>query len=267
MVGAALFAKLFQPIFGYKIACTIHNSFDKQARLMSVGDAVIAVSNAVREQMVARGIKADKMVVIKNGVIGTHRLSPTFTVKPLHRPAIGTLCGLHPRKGVQDLIAAFSSVAAKHVTCHLYVIGGGPMQKEYEKLARETGVGDRIHFEGFQPDPRPYLHAFDVFVLASHADPFPLAILEARAAGCAVIGTNVDGIPEALEFGEAGLIAEPMNPENLAACMETLLSDFRVGERIKAGSVRTADDLKLEKVSNCYLRMYGDLIGGRQFRP
>ncbi|MFC6788910.1 glycosyltransferase family 4 protein [Methylobacterium komagatae] len=261
MVGAALIAKLFQPVFGYKIVCTIHNSFDKQARLMSVGNRVVAVSEAVRKQMVARGIKPEKMLVIKNGVIGTHRLSPTFELKTLQKPAIGTVCGLHPRKGVQDLIKAFSLVAAKHPTSHLYVVGGGPMQSEYEELARETGFGDRIHFAGFQSDPRPYLYALDIFVLASHADPFPLAVLEARAAGCVMIGTNVDGIPEALDFGEAGLIAEPKDPENLAAQLDAVLSSADTREKLKEGSARTIDEFKLEKVSDRHLRLYSSLLG------
>ena len=63
----------------------------------------------------------------------------------------------------------------------------------------------------------------DVFVLASRRESFGLVLLEARAAGCAIVATDVDGISEALEGGRAGMLAPPRNPPALANALCRML--------------------------------------------
>jgi len=67
--------------------------------------------------------------------------------------------------------------------------------------------------------------ASDVFVLASRRDSCPLVLGEARLAGCAIIASDVDGIPEALDGGTAGLLVPPQSPALLAEAILTLLRD------------------------------------------
>ena len=80
----------------------------------------------------------------------------------------------------------------------LIVAGDGPERPALERQAADTGCADRISFIGHVDQPRGVLAQTDVFVLASYAEPFGLGILEAREAGCAVIGTRVGGIAEQL---------------------------------------------------------------------
>ena len=104
------------------------------------------------------------------------------------------------------LIEAFKLVAAAESSPRLNIVGAGPHQGEYEALAAKTGYGDRIAFFGYQADPRRFLLGSDIFVLASHADPAPLVLAEARDCGCAIVATEVGGIPEMLDRGKAGIL-------------------------------------------------------------
>ena len=132
---------------------------------------------------------------------------------------------MHPRKGIDDLLRAFAQLRLTNPEAHLYLAGEGPMLEAYKELAAQLGLGSSAIFLGFCDDPRQYLFAADIFVLASHADPGPLVIAEARSAGLAIIATNVNGIPAMLDYGEAGILVPPHQPEALAAALRRLLND------------------------------------------
>jgi glycosyltransferase involved in cell wall biosynthesis len=78
---------------------------------------------------------------------------------------------------------------------------------------------------GFVADPRGFLREADVFILASHSEPFGLVLTEAREASCAIVATNVGGIPEALDAGEAGILVPPARPDLMANAIEDLLDN------------------------------------------
>jgi glycosyltransferase involved in cell wall biosynthesis len=257
-VGLAFLLRRFMK---FKLVATVHNSFEKQAVIMGLADRVIAVSKAVAENMQRRGVRRTKLRVVLNGTIGSPRLSDrTPPAKILDRPAITFVGGLHPRKGVADLIAAFKMIGAQVPDASLYLVGNGPCRQMYEELASRTGVGHRIHFCGFDPDPRPYLLGSDVFVLASHAEPGALVLVEAREAGCAIVGTSVDGIPEMLDYGKAGLLVRPGRPDLLANTITevltqpALLADMRVRARLNL------EHFTVDRVSQECLSVYQSLL-------
>ncbi|WP_035994128.1 glycosyltransferase family 4 protein [Leptolyngbya sp. KIOST-1] len=227
MTGVTL-ARALRYGHSYTLISTVHNEFQRSAIWMGLADGVIAVSQAVAEAMAQRGIPQAKLRVVRNGTLGSPRRrgESASAVHSLNHPAIATVAGMYHRKGIADLIAAFERVAPQVPTAHLYLIGDGPDRAEFETQVQRTQVRDRIHFEGFQPEPQRYLRAADVFVLASHKDPFPLVLPEAREAGCAIVASRVDGIPEALEQGQAGILVPPKDPMALAEALMKLLSNL-----------------------------------------
>ncbi len=210
-------------LLGYRVVTTVHNEFDRSVWLMGLASRIVTVSKAGREAMIRRGFGKRKVRVVLNGTLGSPRLPAAFEVAVLDHPAIITVCGLHHRKGIPDLINAFKTVAATVPAAHLYLLGEGPSRQEYETLTASLGLSESVHFLGYCADPRAYLFAADIFVLASHADPGPLAIAEARNAGCAIVATNVDGIPEMLDHGAAGILVPPKRPDVLAQTLLDLL--------------------------------------------
>ncbi|PSN14658.1 glycosyltransferase [filamentous cyanobacterium CCT1] len=227
MMTGAILARVLRYSRTYTIISTVHNEFQRSATWMGLADGVIAVSQAVAEAMERRGIPAAKLKVVRNGTLGSPRCSAEAQSQDqqLCRPAIATVAGMYPRKGIADLIAAFEQVAPHIPTAHLYLIGDGPHRAEFETQSKKTTVANRIHFEGFQPNPLSYLRSADVFVLASHREPFGLVLSEAREAGCAIVASQVDGIPEALDQGQAGLLVPTKNPMALAEALMKLLSN------------------------------------------
>jgi glycosyltransferase involved in cell wall biosynthesis len=228
MMTGAILGKLMRYLPGggrMRLVTTVHNEWQKTAILMTLGDKVIAVSDAVSRQMAARGIPVSKLMVVANGPLGSPRraTAPEPMSPPLLRPAIVTVGGLYERKGIRELIEAFAAIAASRPDVQLHIVGDGPDREAFRAAASVTPVADRIHFAGFQRDPRRWLESADIFVLASRSEPFGLVLAEAREAGLAVIGTHVGGIPEVLEDGRAGILVPPHDPGALAAALGQLL--------------------------------------------
>ena len=203
----------------------VHNVHDRESMVMGLADRVIAVSQSVSMSMVRYGIPTGKMRVILNRTLGNLRQIPIEEVIPaaITGPAIVTVCGMSYRKGIQELISAFTVIGQEFPQAHLYLVGDGPQRAEFEEYARQSGISNRIHFEGFQSEPRAYMLAADVFVLASRRESFGLVLIEARQAGCAILATNADGIAEALDWGRAGMLVPPRNIKALALALRELL--------------------------------------------
>lgn len=243
---------------------TIHNSFDSHSRLMKLGDLAVAVSGAEREALVQRGFDPRRTISIVNGPLGGARLHRFREDPPLNltRPSVATVCGLHERKGVDDLINAFSLVAGRFPDAHLNIVGEGPDRSMLEQLCTTLNLSQRVTFHGGLDNPMSVLKATDIFVLSSHREPLGLANIEARSAGCAVIGTDVDGIPEALDFGAAGLLVPPRDPQSLADAMAELLGNPDRLTHLKAAATENLARFTVDHLYEQYRSAY--TAAGRQ---
>jgi glycosyltransferase involved in cell wall biosynthesis len=242
----------------YILVATVHNEFQPSSLLMGLADRVIAVSKAVKNSMVQRGIPEQKLRVICNGTLGSPRTRKISDYQPLslESPAIATVAGMYKRKGITELIAAFEEIAQDFPAVHLYLVGNGPDKQIFESQAQATAVSHRIHFEGFQPEPQRYLLACDIFVLASHRDPCPLVLSEAREAGLAIVATKVDGIPEALDNGNAGILVPVQDSHQLAQALVKLLSDANILQEWKQRSQDNLEWLNVARVHQETLAVY-----------
>ena len=264
MMTGIVLAKLLKGSANYAIVSTVHNEFQRSAILMGLADRVIAISQAVAVSMQQRGIAASKLRVVANGTLDSPRCRPLSEIEPLplHRAAITTVAGMFRRKGIKTLIDAFSemSTSLDHFPAHLYLVGDGGDRAEFERHAQKSPVGDRIHFEGFQPEPQRYLLATDIFVLASDREPFGLVLSEAREAGCAIVATHVDGIPEVLENGKAGLLVPPGDVSVLSKTLIQLLSNPTQLEMWKQQASQNLEWLSVKRVHRETLEVYEDAI-------
>jgi glycosyltransferase involved in cell wall biosynthesis len=262
MITGTLLARAVQTRRSYRTVAHLHNIHQRSSLLMGLADRVIAVSHAAAKSMVAHGIPAGKIRVVRNGILGSMRLGDPAAVepRPLSQPAIVTVAGMNRRKGIAELIAAFEQVCLRVPECHLYLVGGGPNRREFEALAAASSVGGRIHFEGFQPEPVAYMKAASVFVLASRRDSFGLVLTEARRCGCAIVATDVDGIPEALDHGEAGLLVPARNPAALAGAITHLLINRDAVSRLRARAVQNLDSFRVDRVAGQMTEVYRELL-------
>lgn len=264
MMTSALLAWPACRLAGIPLVTTVHNEFQKSSILMGIGTRVIAVSGAVGRSMGRRGVPASRLRVVLNGTIGAARFAGAdATPRRLASPSVLFVGGLHPRKGLSDLVAAFAIVHRSNPAAHLTIVGEGPHRADYEAAAAASGAGAAITFTGAQENPRAYLLGADIFVLPSHADPAPLVLSEAREAGCAIVATDVDGIPELLEGGTAGILVPPHDPERLAAAILSLVEDPAVLATWRRNSQYNIDHMKIERVAHDTLAIYAECCGAR----
>jgi len=167
---------------------------------------------------------------------------------------------MYQRKGIGELIVAFEQIAGECSNTHLYLVGDGPDRGTFEAQANASHFCDRIHFEGFQGNPQSFMLAADVFVLASRRDSFPLVLIEARQAGCAIVASSVDGIPEGLDGGRAGVLVEPQNPDALAAALRRMLMDENERQTWQQRATHGIEAFSVSEMVQEVLNVYREVI-------
>ena len=260
MMTGAVIGWLVCRMSGLKLVTTVHNAFERHASLMTLADRIVAVSQGSFNELLRRGFPQRKMRVVLNGTYGAVRRDffprETFVVE---HPNIGSIGGLHARKGIPDLIEAFNVVVARGAQAHLYIAGDGPARGEYEALAAASGAANLIHFLGEVRDTKSFYNAIDIFALASHADPGALVVTEARVGGCAIVATDVGGSAEALCDG-AGLLVPPRRPDLLANALWTLLHDPLELSRMRALAGENLEQWSVDRVAADYDSVYQETL-------
>lgn len=262
MMTGTVLAKALKTRLPFPLVTHVHNEFQRTSILMGLGNRVIAVSQAVAKAMIKRGVPAKKLRVVPNSTIGSPRHPPleSYRPAPLEHPAIVTVAGMYQRKGILELLEAFEGLARGFPAAHLYLVGSGKDRQLFEERAERSPFRNRIHFEGFQKEPQPYFLAADIFVLASHREPFGLVLSEAREAGCAIVASNVDGIPEALANGKAGVLVPPHDAKALQKALTDLLSDPALLSHWRSNARRDAQAFTLRDVVREVDRIYQELL-------
>jgi glycosyltransferase involved in cell wall biosynthesis len=242
-VPGAILAYFLRGQSDFRLVTSVHNLDRSATVLMGAGDIVISVSKAAAETMRQRGIPPHKLRVVKNGPLDSPRRPAgvaSADKSGVRNPAIVTVAGLLRNKGISDLITAFGLLSRTVPEASLYIIGKGPEHSRLEAQAAASPSADKIHLTGFVRDPRPYLFAADIFVLASFQEACPLVLGEAREAGCAIVASGVGGVAEALDGGEAGILVPPGQPQVLADTLASLLGNVR---ELNKWQTRAAENL------------------------
>jgi glycosyltransferase involved in cell wall biosynthesis len=267
MMSSAAIGFLVSKVVGAPLLTTMHNSFDRHSVLMRLGKVVVAVSDAERRLLLSRGYRATRVITVLNGADGSPREGQDVDdLGPLARPCVVTLSGLHERKAVGDIIAAFAQVRPEFPAWHLNIIGSGPDGERLQAMVDELGLNDSVHFLGPAVRPRPLLEEAEIFASASLAEPFCLAAAEARAAGCAVVATAVGGVPEVLEHGRAGQLTPASDPTAMAAVFRTLMADPEALATWQTRARVGAEYFTVQRMASDYTRVYQSLQRGRRRR-
>ncbi len=242
---------------GIPVVCHIHSPYDRRHILLyrfHLSSKAIFVSKAIEDIIRGKQQFKSQSEVVYNGV-DTARFQPAavrdtkwrklFSL-PGDSVVFGQMSSLIRRKGIDILLRAFQIVNLRHPQTRLVLVGDGPHRSDFVDLACQLGVTDNVIWAGHQADPLPfYQHIFDVNILASRRDAFPLSILEAAACGLPNLGANVDGIPEAILDYESGLLFDCESHEMLATKMVQMIE--RPELRLKMG--KAARQMILERFS------------------
>lgn len=208
---------------GVAALCTAHAT--TAAKHMRRCDHIVAVSEAVRANLLQHGHPPARVSVIHNGMPdGPTRPAPQM------RAALGIgadefavfSAGRFIRDKGQDLMVQAVRACAPSVRLYLAGDPDTPFGAEVRRLA----AGDaRIRFLGYRGDVQAILPAFDAYLSASRREAFGLSLAEACAARLPIVATAVGGVPEIVEHGRTGLLVDSEDVAGLAAALERLLID------------------------------------------
>jgi len=185
-------------------------------------DAVITVCHALRDEVVALGVAADKVISLRNGV-------DLQLFRPIERTpnalfTLLTVGHLVPVKAQELIIAALPLLP----DVRLVVAGGGPNRGMLEALARELGVEARVQFLGAVPQAqlREHYGNADALVLASSREGWANVLLESMACGTPVVASRVYGTPEVVAAPEAGVLMAERTPQGVADAVNRLRAAY-----------------------------------------
>jgi len=170
---------------------------------------------------------------------------------------------LEEAKGVFELLGAGARIAGRHPALRL-VFGGEGDAAALLRRAAELGIADRVELPGWVgPQQRgEELARAAVFCLPSHAEGLPMAMLEAMAAGRAVVASSVGGIPETIVDGDNGLLVPPRDEAALAAALEQVLSNETLRARLaRHARVTIEQHYSTEVVCGQLSALYRELAG------
>ncbi len=196
-------------------------------------DVVTANTEGVRKSLQVWP-NLQRLELLPNPLPGQVELSDVSAEVKLSRPeGFVTVARLVPQKGIDVLISAIALLSGSASEWPVVLVGDGPERQALEKQAAVEGVQDHVHFEGFRSDPEVLLAAASVFVLPSRFEGMPNALLEAMAAGLAVIVTDASPGPlEVVEDRRCGIVVPSEDPHALAKAMSELVEDVDLRNRL-----------------------------------
>jgi len=183
-------------------------------------NAVFSTSHAMANRVLELAPDVATPAVTPFGV-DTALFRPGTSRPAMDRIVFGTVKSLAPVYGIDRLIRAFAAslyevrVDSPALADRMYlrIAGAGPELSALRALAEALGIAERTTFAGALPhrDVPQFLDGLDVFVALSRQESFGVAVLEASASGCAVVATDVGGLPEVVVPGETGVLVSDKN--------------------------------------------------------
>lgn len=230
-------------------------------------DRIVTVCKPFAAELVRNGIPDDRVMVISNAV--ESRPTPSDAdIAALRQQwrldagegVILSVGRLSPEKGHLDLIAAFKQwlmMSPPRQRFTLLIVGDGPNRRRLEKAAAD--LGDRVRFLGHQADVWPLYFVADIFVLPSHTEGSPLVLLEAMAAGRAILATAVGGTPETVENGVSALLVPPGDVDQLRSALSRLTADRDQRARLGRSALETLERFSPEAYRDRILALYREV--------
>jgi glycosyltransferase involved in cell wall biosynthesis len=232
----------------------------------------VMVSQSVKERFVAAGIVPPRKArIVLNGI----RTDCPQRTNPVQRAAARRLLGVNDDQFVAGCVGrlvelknhvaairGIAGLAADLPQLQLVLIGGGPLQRRLEAVAKELGVADRVRLFGERNDARELLAGLDAFLMPSLTEGHSIALLEAAATGLPIIATNVGGNSEIISHERTGLLVPSDDERSISAALGRL-----VGDRILAGQLGAAarawvlEHVSVTAMADAYEAVYAEALG------
>jgi glycosyltransferase involved in cell wall biosynthesis len=228
-------------------------------------DGVVAISRKILQLLVEGGVKRQKIRLIHSG-IDPQPFESAADRRPgrSERLVVGVAALLEERKGHRFLLEAARRLKAQGCPITYCFAGEGSLRRSLQEAAGRLGLQEDVQFLGFVADMPRFLAAIDIFVLPSLFEGLGVSVLEAMAAGKAVIASRVGGLPELVIDGATGLLVAPRDIAGLVNAIAKLAGDGPLTRQMgEKGRERLKANFTLEQMARKNEAYYYDLLAGR----
>ena len=175
-------------------------------------------------------------------------------------PLIAAVASLTRAKALDVLVRAVAVLTARLPSARLVIAGDGPERRSLTALVEGLGIGDNVMLIGRRGDVADILAACDAFALSSDHEGSPLAVIEAMDAGCAIVATEVGGVPDLLGRGGYGVLVPRRDPEALAGGILRVLEDRAFARDLgRSAQSQARQQYTLERAARRWEDLYGEL--------
>lgn len=230
----------------------------------------VAISQAIAKVLESAGIAPERIVTVRSAVESTPHENVN---RDEARKAMRNLLGLKPeallfgntaalseQKGYGYLMEACSLLRDQGVDFHCVIAGDGPLRDRLEAQRITLQLDHHVSFLGFIKEVPEFLAALDVFVMPSIDEGLGTAALDACHSGCAMIVSDVGGLPEIITHEQSGLLVPPRNPAALAAAMARMARDPALRERLAlAATAHVQEEFSVGGMVDGNLNVYKEL--------
>jgi glycosyltransferase involved in cell wall biosynthesis len=233
-------------------------------------DRLLAVSETVRTELLDMGIGRPERFTIMPLGLDLDRFLRSEGARGVLRaelglsdatPLVGIVGRLVHIKAHEIFLEAAARVARVLPDCGFLIVGDGERRAELRDQAAALGLGPQVRFLGWRRDLDRIYADLDLVALTSHNEGSPLSLIEAMAAGRAVVATRVGGVPDLVEDGVSGVLVPPADPAALSGAITALLSDAGRREALgQAGRKRVATVFGADRLLRDMDRLYEKLL-------
>ncbi|NKC12975.1 MAG: glycosyltransferase [Gammaproteobacteria bacterium] len=224
-----------------------------------------AVSHDLRRHLISEGLPAARLEVNHNGI--DPGPTPQASARADARAnlglagddwTIGTVARLDPVKNLGLLVQAAAHLYQQIPTLKLVFIGDGPDRVMLERACAQAGIAARTVFTGQRDDARALLAGLDTYVNCSVIEGISVTLLEALAAGLAVVATQVGGTPEILRHEDQGLLIPSRDAQALTAALARIHTDEALRRHLQqAARAHIESAFSIEHMLKRYTDAYG----------
>jgi glycosyltransferase involved in cell wall biosynthesis len=234
--------------------------------LATVTDRIISVSRDEAEHAVSLGIGRRKLVLIENGIeswtpaqVAQRRAATRARLGiAADDVVVGFLGRLAPQKAPEVAVRAVRRILDGRPATRVVFAGDGPEGARVRALISELGLGDRIVMLPVANGPE-VIPAFDLFLMTSRYEGFPYVLLEALAAGCAIVTTRVGGVVDCVVDGENGLVVDEVDAEPIARAVLDIVDQPDTLQRMRSASSARAALFTIDRMLDRTAELYRSL--------
>jgi glycosyltransferase involved in cell wall biosynthesis len=224
-----------------------------------LADHYIAISRAVADALDANGVPRERVTRIPSGIElpKPDDAAPQIGERPL---LVGTLAAFTRQKGPEAWFATVDEVCRRDSRVRFVWAGEGELARWLQVRLERAGHAERVSFPGFSADPESFWRSIRVFFLPSAFEALGTVFLDAMARGIPVVATRVGGIPEIIEHGREGLLADAGDIPSLAAAVLRLVHDEEEARRCGRAGRQRANEFAIEGIVDRIQKLYGVLL-------